>query len=342
MSNDAAAGLSSTVATDPSARSASASWAIAVGHRDGLVHRAGAGRPGQARLRGTGPPASGRSPRSGRRRGPSRRPPSASSARSTPLSRPPAISTTGPGNARRAAMTASGWVPCESLTNRTPSTRPTVWSRCSTPVNAAAARRTASGATPNSSPTAIAARAFETLCRPGIPSSSTGMIPPPGPACAVPPPAIGSRSTAADTIQPSTTPRPPGHRAVVAVQDHRRGAQPRVAAHDRILEVEDERAVRIDHLREASLDAPVGLHRAVPVEVVGRDVGVHGNRRPARERRQLQLRQLDHDAVVRRQLRQALDQGQCRCCRRGSPGGSGPRRGSRAPATRSWSCPSSR
>ena len=41
--------------------------------------------------------------------------------RSTPLSRPPAMSTIGAGKARRAAMTASGWVPCESLTNRTPS-----------------------------------------------------------------------------------------------------------------------------------------------------------------------------------------------------------------------------
>ena len=49
----------------------------------------------------------------------------ASSERSTPLSRPPAISTTGAGNARRAAITASGWVPWESLTNRTPSSRPT-------------------------------------------------------------------------------------------------------------------------------------------------------------------------------------------------------------------------
>ena len=35
---------------------------------------------------------------------------------STPLSRPPAISTIGLAKARSAAMTASGWVPCESLT----------------------------------------------------------------------------------------------------------------------------------------------------------------------------------------------------------------------------------
>ena len=42
-------------------------------------------------------------------------------ARSTPLSRPPAISTIGGSKARSAAITASGWVPCESLTKRTPS-----------------------------------------------------------------------------------------------------------------------------------------------------------------------------------------------------------------------------
>ena len=72
-------------------------------------------------------------------------------ARSTPLSRPPAISTIGASNARSAAMTASGCVPCESLTKRTPSMSATDSRRCSTPVNAAAAARIASGATPNSS-----------------------------------------------------------------------------------------------------------------------------------------------------------------------------------------------
>ncbi len=48
--------------------------------------------------------------------------------------------------------------------------------------------------------------------------------------------------------------------------------------------------------------------RAVPIEVVGGDVGVHGHRRAARERRQLQLGQLDDDAVPGRELEQALDQ----------------------------------
>ncbi len=42
--------------------------------------------------------------------------------------------------------------------------------------------------------------------------------------------------------------------------------------------------------------------------MVRRDVRVDGNGRPARQGRQLQLRQLDHDAMLRRQLRQALDQ----------------------------------
>ena len=130
--------------------------------------------------------------------------------RSIPLSRPPAIRTIGGSNARSAAITASGWVPCESLTNRTPSTSATGSRRCSTPVNAAAASRMASGASPNRSPTAIAARALETLWAPGMASSPTGMMRPPGPVAAGPPPATGSRSTPAATIQPSTTPMPPG------------------------------------------------------------------------------------------------------------------------------------
>ncbi len=70
-------------------------------------------------------------------------------------------------------MTASGWVPCESLTKRTPSTTATVSRRCSTPVKAAAARRIAAGSMPKWRAVATAARAFETLWRPGIASSST-------------------------------------------------------------------------------------------------------------------------------------------------------------------------
>ena len=90
-------------------------------------------------------------------------------------------------------MTASGCVPCESLTNRTPSMIATVSSRCSTPEKVAAARRIPSTSTLNQVATAIAARAFETLWAPGIASSSIG-ITRPGPSA---------------TIQPSTTPSPP-------------------------------------------------------------------------------------------------------------------------------------
>ena len=101
---------------------------------------------------------------------------------------------------------------------------------------------------------------------------------------------------------------PAGHGTVVPVQDRRRGAQARVPAHDRVLEVEHERAVRVHELGEAALDPPVGVERAVAVEVVRGDVGVDRDRRAARQRRQLQLGQLDDDAVLRRQLRQALDE----------------------------------
>ena len=48
--------------------------------------------------------------------------------------RPPQISTIGGAKLRNAAMTASGCVPCESLTKRTPSTFATGSRRCSTPM----------------------------------------------------------------------------------------------------------------------------------------------------------------------------------------------------------------
>ena len=97
-----------------------------VGGGDGLVQGRGARGAGAGRPRGTGPRASGPlSPIRTAADARPPRPPARARARSTPLSRPPAISTTGAGKARSAAITASGWVPWESLTNRTPSTRPT-------------------------------------------------------------------------------------------------------------------------------------------------------------------------------------------------------------------------
>jgi hypothetical protein len=82
----------------------------------------------------------------------------------------------------------------------------------------------------------------------------------------------------------------------------------RVRGDDRVIEVEHERAVRIDEFRQSALRRAVALERAVAVEMVGGDVRVHGNRRAARQRRQLELRQLDHDSVPRRELRQPLDE----------------------------------
>ena len=135
----------------------------------------------------------------------------ARSVRSTPLSRPPQMRTMGAEKAWSAAMTASGCVPWESLTYRTPSTNATVSSRCSTPVNPAAVRRIASGATPNSRPTATAASALLVLWRPGMASSPTGMTRPSGTTLADPPPTRRSRSTPSAVIQSSMIPTPPGN-----------------------------------------------------------------------------------------------------------------------------------
>ena len=186
--------------------------------------------------------------------------------------------------------------------NRTPSTTPTGSSRCSTPVNAAAARM-ASAATPKASATPIAASAFETLWAPGIASSvATGMIRPSGPVAAGPPPASARRPTPSATIQPSTTPDCPPRDGRSRRYRIVRAAEAGVRRDDRVLGVEDERAGRIDQLGQPALDPPVRLERAVPVEVVRRDVGVDGHRRAARQGRQLELRQLVDDAVGRGQL----------------------------------------
>ena len=82
---------------------------------------------------------------------------------------------------------------------------------------------------------------------------------------------------------------------------------PGVTGDDRVLVVEDERAGRVDQLGQPALDPPVALERPVPVEVVRGDVGVDRDRRPARQRRQLELGQLVDDAVVGRQLEESLD-----------------------------------
>ena len=78
-------------------------------------------------------------------------------------------------------------------------------------------------------------------------------------------------------------------------EDLRRRA---VAAHHGVVIVAHQRPAAPEQLQQASLDGPVGLHAAVPVEVVGGDVRVDGHVRASRERRQLQLGELQDDPVV--------------------------------------------
>ena len=99
---------------------------------------------------------------------------------------------------------------------------------------------------------------------------------------------------------------------------------------------------RIDQLGQAALGRPVAGERAVPVEVVGGHVRVDRDRRAARQRRQLELGELDDDAMVRRQLGQPLDERDADVPaehdRVRRVGGEDARRSAR----RSSSCPSSR
>jgi hypothetical protein len=94
----------------------------------------------------------------------------------------------------------------------------------------------------------------------------------------------------------------------LTVEDDRRSGHVGVGRDDRVVGVEDQGSSGIDELRQPPLRRSIARQRAVAVEVVGGDVRVDSQRRPARERRQLQLGQLDDDAVRRRELRQALDQ----------------------------------
>src|SRR5512134_181931 len=88
--------------------------------------------------------------------------------KSTPLSFPPAISTTGSGNPSSAARTAPTLVPFESFTYVTPRTDRTNSTRWGSPGNAASSASTCSRGTPIARATAIEARAFCTFCSPRI------------------------------------------------------------------------------------------------------------------------------------------------------------------------------
>jgi hypothetical protein len=74
----------------------------------------------------------------------------------------------------------------------------------------------------------------------------------------------------------------PADRWIAAsVEDRPGGPQVRVARDERILDVEHQRPGRVDPLGEDPLDLPVRLERSMTVEVVGRDVRVDRDRRPA-------------------------------------------------------------
>ena len=92
------------------------------------------------------------------------------------------------------------------------------------------------------------------------------------------------------------------------VQDRSRRPQAGVRRDNGIVGIEDERPVDVNELGQAPFGRPVALERTVAIEVIGGHVRVDGDRRATRQRRQLQLRQLDDHAMVRCQLRQPLDE----------------------------------
>ena len=248
------------------------------------------------------------------------------------MSRPPAMSTIGASNARSAAITASGCVPCESLTKRTPSTTATDLE----PVLHAGERggrrtdRVGRDAEQERRPRPRPGRSRR-CGRPGWPARRRAGSGRRARSRPRPPPAIGQTLHAVGHDPAVDDAESAGHRRSTAGTGRpARCPRPAYAGDDRVLGVQHERAVRVHELGEAALDRAVRLERAVAVEVVRGDVRVDRDRRPARQGRQLELGELDDDAVVRRQLGQPLDRAGSRCCRRGPPGGTGRRPGSRA------------
>ncbi len=100
---------------------------------------------------------------------------------------------------------------------------------------------------------------------------------------------------------------PARRRRTAPVRDRARRAEIRVRRHHRILGVQDERTRRVHALGEDPLRPSVGLQGAVPVEVVRGDVRVDGDGRAARQRRELELRKLVDDPMLRRQLGEPVE-----------------------------------
>ena len=73
----------------------------------------------------------------------------------------------------------------------------------------------------------------------------------------------------------------PGGGAAPAVGHDRRTPVRGIRRHDRVVGIDHQRALAVDELGQAALHRPVRLQAAVAVEVVGRDVGVDGDRGPA-------------------------------------------------------------
>ena len=261
MSKLAAAGLSRTVAGPvPAGRREQRSRAIASAAADGLLEvgralGAGeAGRPerrleGRAALadedRGDGPlgddrrrARSGRRPCRGRRR-------SARSAAS---------------NARSAAIDGVGLGPLRVVDEADAvDHRDGLEAVLDAGERRGRPRGSRPGATPNSERRPRSRPGRSRRCgAPGIASSSIGMIRPPGPVAAGP---AARERQPLDAVgdDPAVDDAEAARQRPLAPVADRRGAVPRpaYAGDDRVLGVEDERAVRVDELGQPALDPPV-------------------------------------------------------------------------------------
>jgi hypothetical protein len=228
--------------------------------------------------------------------------------RSTPLSRPPAIRTSGRGKERSAAITASGWVPCESLTNRTRSTIATCSRRCSTPAKPPAAARIGVRCHAEQEGRSHRSQSVRNIVLARNRKFGDGQNEPAR--------ARFGHSSSRDLEPPYASGNDPAvldshaarSRLAAPVGDHRCPSRFCVSVDDRVVGVQHQRAAWVDQLGQTALDLPVRLERAVTVQVIGRDVRVDGDRRAARQGRQLELGQLDYDAMLSCEFREPLDE----------------------------------
>ena len=169
------------------------------------------------------------------------------------------------------------------------------WRRCGTPSNAAIASPMAPAGAPASVAPSDAHSTLLSMWRPGSGTSRESMQP------------LPRHDQPAVVIQPGLDPAA-ARRGDAVPGQARRGEPLGQGPAARIVVVEHDPARRRAQLGESRLDRAVRLDRPVPVEMVLADVRVERHVGAARDRRQLELRELEDRPLVGPEIGGALDE----------------------------------